>query len=354
MHFATLRLFALLLLPAAVPLAVAQQPQVTNAQFSTQPAGDLAHTLDTLEHAPAPLWVAYLFPTDRPMTTTNRGYNGVIHLEQTSSGSGYQGGAYTQSSEQALLLLRFADGQVSSSRLAQPSDALDAGGLRFVFLTGVPPEQSVAALKSIALTASAAHQRKDAVFFLSLHRSPDAVPTLEDLAAPGHGPEVREAAAFWLANQRGHAGFLAIRKLVRQDPDPSFRRKLAFDLTLSRDPEALPELVRMAHQDASPAVREQAQFWMAQQARNQGGNEIAGELHAAAEDDPDAHSRKQAVFALSRLPAEQATPQLVALVRTSKDPEVRKQAVFWLGQSHDPAALDFLTTFLQQPANSAH
>ena len=115
MPFTTLRFIALLLLPAAVPLAVAQQPQVTNAEFSTQPAGDLARTLDRLEHAPAALWVAYLFPTDRPMTT-NRGYSGVIHLEQTSSDGGYQGGASTQSSDEALLMLRMADGEISSAR----------------------------------------------------------------------------------------------------------------------------------------------------------------------------------------------------------------------------------------------
>ena len=346
--------FALALL-ATGALLTAQQPQVTNAQLSTQPGGDLTETIATLERSPGPLWIGYLFPTAQPVTTNTSA--GVTYLEKKSAGSGYRGGDYTHTADHALLLLRIADGGVSAARLAPPSAQFDAGGLRFVFLTGVTPEQSIAALQIIPSTAHGA-QRKDVVFFISLHQSAQAVPALAALAGSGHEPETREAAAFWLANQRGHDGFVAIRTLARQDPDPAFRRKLAFDLTLSQDPEALAELIRMARQDTAPEVRQQAQFWLAQQAGKQLGQQaetqIAAELRASADDGPDAQSRKQAVFSISRLPGGQATAQLTALARTSKYPEVRRQAVFWLGQSQDPAALDFLTALLQQPADQAH
>ena len=350
----TIVLLATVMIQPPIQLS-AQQLQVTNGQLSTQAAGDLAQTLSDLQRSAAPVWVAYVFPTDQPMTTAS-GQTGVVHLESREAGHDYRGGEYNQKSDQALLLVRLAGGAVSSLRLTQPSDRIDAGGLRFVELTGVTPEQSIAALKSIALTAPGTRQRKDAVFFISLHRSAAAVPALAALAGPGQQPEIREAAAFWLANQRGHDGFLAVRALDRQDADPAFRRKLAFDLTLSHDPEALPELIRMAHQDTDPGVRQQAQFWMAQEAgklARQDSKKIAAELRASADNDPDAESRKQAVFAVSRLPAGEATPQLADLVRTSKYPEVREQAVFWLGQSHDPAALDVITSILQQPANQS-
>jgi hypothetical protein len=58
--------------------------------------------------------------------------------------------------------------------------------------------------------------------------------------------------------------------------------------------------------------------------------------------------RDTAVFALSQLPKEQATGQLIQLAQTGKDPAVRKQAVFWLGQSNDPKALEYLTQLLQK------
>jgi HEAT repeat protein len=41
-----------------------------------------------------------------------------------------------------------------------------------------------------------------------------------------------------------------------------------------------------------------------------------------------------------------AVPRLVQLAKTNKNPVVRKQAIFWLGQSRDPRALDFLEELL--------
>ena len=80
-----------------------------------------------------------------------------------------------------------------------------------------------------------------------------------------------------------------------------------------------------------------------------GGKQVAGDLRAQAENDPDVQVRKQAVFALSRLPDPEASTQLIQIASTNKDPAVRQQAVFWLGQSKDPRALNYLTKLLQQP-----
>ena len=82
----------------------------------------------------------------------------------------------------------------------------------------------------------------------------------------------------------------------------NFARKLTFDLTLTKDPQGLTELIRMAHEDASPQVRKQAQFWMA----NKGGKKVVADLREATSNDPDTDVRKAAVFALSRLPGDEA------------------------------------------------
>jgi HEAT repeat protein len=49
--------------------------------------------------------------------------------------------------------------------------------------------------------------------------------------------------------------------------------------------------------------------------------------------------RKQAVFALSQRPKQDGVPALIQIARTNRDPEIRKTALFWLGQSKDPRAL---------------
>ena len=45
------------------------------------------------------------------------------------------------------------------------------------------------------------------------------------------------------------------------------------------------------------------------------------------------------MFALSQRPRDEGVPVLIRVVRTNRDPEMRRKALFWLGQSGDPRAL---------------
>jgi HEAT repeat protein len=56
--------------------------------------------------------------------------------------------------------------------------------------------------------------------------------------------------------------------------------------------------------------------------------------------------KKRAVFALSQLPKDEGVPLLIQVAKTNTNPVVRKQAMFWLGQSHDPRALQFFEQVL--------
>jgi HEAT repeat protein len=58
--------------------------------------------------------------------------------------------------------------------------------------------------------------------------------------------------------------------------------------------------------------------------------------------------KKQAVFALSRLPTDEGIPRLIELPRSHRNTEVRRQAIFWLGQSGDPRAADFFEEVLSK------
>jgi len=48
------------------------------------------------------------------------------------------------------------------------------------------------------------------------------------------------------------------------------------------------------------------------------------------------------------MPDNEGVPLLIEVARTNRHPEVRKQAVFWLGQSKDPRALDFIEEVLKK------
>jgi HEAT repeat protein len=322
----------------------AQQPTIVHAQFTTESASQgLSPRIVDLERSGAPVWVGYSIPV-------TPGFNKIDDeshpaLLEDKSGEQYHTHDETQSTaiDHVTVLLRLANSTIEKIRVENSTRTLDAGNLRFVWLTDVSEVESLRTMTEAARMQGKDGVASSAVFVIAIHRSPEATKALISLAAPASPLGLRDKAAFWLANQRGKEGLDADLSFAREDTDPEFRKKLTFDLTLTKEPGGLEEIIRMAHSDASPDVRKQAQFWMAVK----GGKKVAGDLRGLAENDPDTQLRKSAVFALSRLPNEEAATQLIQVASTSKDPAVRKQAVFWLGQSQDPRALDYLTTLLK-------
>jgi hypothetical protein len=98
-----------------------------------------------------------------------------------------------------------------------------------------------------------------------------------------------------------------------------------------------PDLLRMARRADLPLeTRRQAVFWLGQAA---GAAVTHGLDSLTADEGSDLEVRKHAVFALSQRPADEGVPALIRVARTSPSGELRKTALFWLGQSDDPRAL---------------
>jgi HEAT repeat protein len=336
--------FAVTLVLSAAPASLAQQPTVLHGQVTTEAASrGLSAVIDGLKQQKDAVWVGYSIPVVNKFSSRWNS-NNIEYLEGNNGSNVNETEENNRTFDHALMLLRVVDGAVMKLLVETPERQLDAGGLRFVWLNNVEPDDSVRVLTDIARKGDAGHLRNNAVFAISVHQTNAATGALVSLASPSNDLSLREKAAFWLANQRGQDGFAAIQRFAREDKDPKFREKLTFDLTLSKDPAALNELIRMAHEDASPEVRKKAQFWMA----NKGGKRVVDDLRTIATNDPNEQIRKSAVFALSRLPGDEAATQLIAVADSSKDPAVRRQAIFWLGQSNDPRALEYLTKLLKQ------
>ena len=118
-----------------------------------------------------------------------------------------------------------------------------------------------------------------------------------------------------------------------------------FPLTLADSVVVWPGLVRIARNASlSGSTRKQAVFWLSQIA----GEEVTSNLaNIVGEDDVDREVRKQAVFALSQRRGE-AVPALIQIARKNRDPEVRKTAMFWLGQTNDPRAIALFEEILKK------
>ena len=88
------------------------------------------------------------------------------------------------------------------------------------------------------------------------------------------------------------------------------------------------------------------QFNKLRRGKSAAGKRAAESIQNAIENDPDTSVKRKAVFALSQLPKDEGIPKLIAVAQTQRNPEVRKQAFFWLGQSNDPRALAFIQQVL--------
>jgi HEAT repeat protein len=136
------------------------------------------------------------------------------------------------------------------------------------------------------------------------------------------------------------AGFL----LDLAESDRSIGSDAIFPATIADSVEVWPRLLAMGrNRSLAREARNQAVFWLSQAA----GEAATRGLDSLVNDENgDREIRKQAVFALSQRPHEEGTTALLKVARTNRDPEIRRTALFWLGQSQDPRALDLFEELL--------
>ena len=143
----------------------------------------------------------------------------------------------------------------------------------------------------------------------------------------------REAAAYFLGLAAKDSGAAA--------------EHAVFPAILADSVTVWPDLLRIAR-DArlSRRTRRQAVFWLGQAA---GDAATRGLTDLVDDRATDRDVREQAVFALSQRPKDEGVPALIRIARQNPDPELRKKAIFWLGQSDDPRALALFEELLTRP-----
>ncbi|MDF2773729.1 MAG: lyase domain protein repeat-containing protein [Geminicoccaceae bacterium] len=114
-------------------------------------------------------------------------------------------------------------------------------------------------------------------------------------------------------------------------------RDAIFPATVADSAEPWPGLFRIARNEERPReTRKQAVFWLGQAA----GEAASAGLDSLSRDgNVDREVQKAVVFAFSQRPREEGIPALIRIARSHRDPDVRRDAVFWLGQSNDPRAI---------------
>ena len=295
--------------------------------------------------AGGPVWVAWEVPstTRHRICCFDRQFApGTCMLEGENRGWGSSGDG-PPGSGRLQVLVRWAGGRAGRVASVDATCPVDAGELAIVRLPDVPVEESVEWLAALATREDRVDGVEgEPVAALAYHAGPAATQALQRLAGEENPFDLREKALFWIGQARGEEGARFLAGVVRGDDDPDIREKAIFSLSQNESPLSEQALVEAARRDSDAEVRGQALFWLAQTKEG-----AAPVLLAALDEDPSGKVREQAIFAMSQL-RDEGVPLLVRVARDRKrDPELRRQALFWLGQSKDPRALEFLEEILR-------
>jgi HEAT repeat protein len=253
--------------------------------------------------------------------------------------------------------------------------------------------------------------RRKAVFLLSQKQTSETESLMLDVVQRDPNQSVREEAVNWMGQLRSERAAAALEDIALRSPDEALREKAVWALheqNLSRS-EAV--LRRLAESDEAPSpIREKAIFWLGQRSspeRAQFLRDLFGRLGkteredvrkgilfslsqmrgvgndrwllgVAADPSQTTEVRKHAlwtagqagvraseliplydrstdrpikehlIWVLSESRDRAAADKLIDIARNEPDRELRKKAIFWLGQTHDPRVQQLLLDIINK------
>ncbi|HEU5219665.1 MAG TPA: HEAT repeat domain-containing protein [Gemmatimonadales bacterium] len=211
------------------------------------------------------------------------------------------------------------------------------------WLSQVDSPKAVSALDSILRSSPDPVLQDKAIFALSQQDSPKARQALKDFALKsGISEELREKAIFWIGQGDDPDRLPFLKTLYVQLKNESARDKILFSVSQIEGRESERWLMQVAG-DANEDIelRKKALFWVGQ-------SDAPGiDLYTLYEKMPSKEMKEQLIFVYSQRSERAAVDKLFAIARTETDKTLKSKAIFWLGQSGDPRAADFLAKLLE-------
>jgi HEAT repeat protein len=129
------------------------------------------------------------------------------------------------------------------------------------------------------------------------------------------------------------------KALFRKTRNEDLRNRILTSVGQGRTPEASTWLIEVARDKSfDTETRKQAIFWAAQR-RTVDLDQLSA-LYDQSRGDTDFQQHLLFIYSERREPA--AVDKLMAIAKSDPNAELRKQALFWLGQKNDPRVRQFL------------
>jgi tetratricopeptide (TPR) repeat protein len=222
-----------------------------------------------------------------------------------------------------------------------------------------------------------AEVREQAVFWLSQVNSPTAVLALDSILRSAADPVLQDKAIFALSQQNSTRARQALRDFaLRSGVSDELREKAIFWIGQSADPDRLAFLKTLYGQLKSEELREKILFSISQNESKDSSpwllsvaadvNESIelrkkalfwvgqsdyplSELATLYDRMPNREMKEQLIFVYSQRNEKAAVDRLMQIARTEPDRELKKKAIFWLSQSSDSRVPEFLASLLEKP-----
>ena len=180
--------------------------------------------------------------------------------------------------------------------------------------------------------------KQRAVFWLSTYDEPGAAEAVRGLITDTSlDEEVRGGAIIALGRKDIEAADVAFLRRIYPTLSPKLRDNVFLAVSRSEDPTAARWLADVATSgDETVHTRQQAMFWLGQ------GEAPTAALLSLYDRLREPELRTHYTFVLSQRHDRAALEKLIDVAQHDADRGVRRQALFWLGQSKDPRAADFL------------
>jgi hypothetical protein len=214
------------------------------------------------------------------------------------------------------------------------------------WLSQVPGEETVVALDSILRDPKTDPEIQDkAIFALSQHRSARAGAILRAFAERRDASsDLREKAIFWLGQNRSADNAQFLKDLYKKLENDELKEKVIFSLSQMGGTDNYRWLMDIAldsHEDIE--IRKKALFWA-----GQGHSVDVADLVRLYDSMSDREMKDQLIFVYSQRREAAALDKLFSIGKNDPDRELRKKAIFWIGQSRDPRAAQFLQELINQ------
>jgi HEAT repeat protein len=250
---------------------------------------------------------------------------------------------------QAVFILSQKPGDEATSLLldvarSDPSREVRGDAIQWLGQSHSP--RAAAALDSIVSSSTDEEILNKAVFALSQSHDDRAAAALRHIADDTDKPaDVRKQAIFWYGQgHRDAEDMRFLRDLFGRSRSQDIQESIIQAMSQAHTPEGTRWLLDIARDKSlSVEVRKNALFWA-----GQGGADLRQLSALYDEMRGETEIQNQLIFVFSQRHEPEAVDKLMSIATSDPDRDLRKQAIFWLGQSRDPRVQKFLLDLINR------